>query len=164
MLGGLARVDLHKDAKPFLLTFYVGNEVDLHPTRTDKSEDVLKRQVGKMLKPPIVEGDDDESRMERIGMLGGMEEHIYTIHGKGWKEAAADLTIRGLGWFSVTGSGDAKIKVTVPKGVEVNMREESLMPKDVWQNTGKFTGHKMIKKGKPQKGTRKPRTKKKGGN
>ncbi|GMH72668.1 hypothetical protein TrRE_jg10990 [Triparma retinervis] len=164
MLGGLARVDVHPDCKAFMLTFFVGNEVVLHPTKTEKSGSVMERQVGKMLTPPIVEDDDDEKRRERVDMLGGTDEHIYTIHGKGWKEAAADLTIRGLGWFSVTGAGDAKIKVTVPKGTDVTMREDSLMPKDVWQNTGRFTGHKMVKKGKPQKGNRKPRPKKKGKN
>mmetsp|Transcript_20230 Transcript_20230/g.42399 ORF Transcript_20230/g.42399 Transcript_20230/m.42399 type:complete len:698 (-) Transcript_20230:3-2096(-) len=161
MLGGLARVDVHPDCKPFLLTFFVGNEVSLHPTKTEKSEQLLERQLGKMLTPPLIEEDNADMRMERLEKLGGSEEYIYTIHGKGWKEAAADLTIRGLGWFSVTGAGDAKIKVTVPKGTDVTMRADSLMPRDVWQNTGKFTGHKMIKKGKPQKGRNpKPRKKK----
>jgi len=62
MLGGLARVDVHPDCKSFLLTFFVGNEVTLHPTKTEKSESVLERQVGKMLTPPVVEVGEGEER------------------------------------------------------------------------------------------------------
>ena len=74
--------------------------------------------------------------------------------GKGWKESAADITLRGLGWVSIVGAGTASINVRVPKGVGVDVRPP-LMPFDHWQYTGKFTGGRAINRTGYTKGKKK---------
>lgn len=64
----------------------------------------------------------------------------------GWKVASGDISIRGLGWVSITGVGLAELEVRMPKGVGVTFREDSLLPMDIWDYTGKWSGGRMIKK------------------
>jgi hypothetical protein len=92
-----------------------------------------------MLTPPLAPGP------ERIAELGEFEEHILNIQGMGWKEAAADISLTGLGWVAVTGPGDAKIKISVPKGIGVLVRPP-LMPFDVWEVASKYTGGRAVRK------------------
>ena len=92
-----------------------------------------------MLTPPLEPGPE---RMEEIGEF---EEHILDIQGMGWKEAAADISLTGLGWVAVTGAGSAKVKVSVPKGIGVLVRPP-LMPFDVWEVAAKYTGGRAVRK------------------
>ncbi|GMH92922.1 hypothetical protein TL16_g12489 [Triparma laevis f. inornata] len=109
MIGGVGRIDLHEDCKSFLITVFVSNEVKVHPCKTEKAEELLEKHFGGMLSPPVCE---EGNRGERLNELreGGWEDHVFRIDGKGWKEAAADVTLLGLGWFSITGSGEAKVR------------------------------------------------------
>jgi hypothetical protein len=137
LVGGLARIEL-MDSRPFLFTFFVANDIKLHPTDASRADDVLRRHVGEMLTPPF--GADRLDQLER-----GMEEHIIEVKGTGWKEAAADISLTGLGWVTITGAGTARVKVSVPKGVAVGLRPP-LMPYDVWETTAKFTGSRAVRK------------------
>ena len=92
-----------------------------------------------MLTPPLEPGP------ERMAQLGEFTEHILEINGEGWKEAAADITLRGLGWIAVTGAGKAKVRIMVPKGIGVAIRPP-LMPLDVWETTAKYTGGRAVRK------------------
>jgi len=69
------------------------------------------------------------------------------IQGEGWLKSRQDIVISGLGWLSVTGSGQCKVRVTVPSGTSVAVRP-SLMPYEAQHNTAKFTGGRLVKKGK----------------
>jgi hypothetical protein len=137
LVGGLARVEL-ADGKPFLFTFFVANDVKLHPTDASRAGDVLRRHAGEMITPPF--GAD---RLDQI--LGDMEEHVIEVQGAGWREAAADISLTGLGWVTVTGAGTAKVRVSVPRGVAVALRPP-LMPYDVWETTAKFTGSRAVRR------------------
>jgi hypothetical protein len=77
--------------------------------------------------------------------IGDFEDHVLTIDGAGWKEAAADISLTGLGWVAVTGPGRATVKVSVPKGVGVSLRPP-LMPFDIWDSTAKYTGTRAVRK------------------
>lgn len=134
MVGGLARVGIISDSKPFLLTFFVANDIKLHPTDSDKADHIIEKHTGKMLTPPL-------EKREKIKW----ENHDIEIDGAGWKEAAADITLRGLGWVAVTGAGKANVRVTVPKGIGVAVRPP-LMPFDVWEVASRYTGGKAIRK------------------
>jgi len=149
LVGGLARVELLEPSRPFFFTFFVANEIKLHPTDAERVDDILKEHVGKMLTPPLA--------LERMEQLGEFETHIIDIEGTGWREAAADITLTGLGWVAVTGVGMAKVKITVPKGIGVMLRPP-LMPMDVQDSTAKYTGGRAVRKtaktkhGKSRKG------------
>ena len=143
LVGGLARIEVVGDTKPFLFTFFVSNEIKLHPTDATKADDFVAKHAGEMLTPPLAPGPE---RMEQIGE--------FDIQGAGWKEAAADITLRGLGWVAVTGAGKAQVKISVPKGVGISVRPP-LMPFDVWEATAKYTGGRSVRKsGKSKSGKR----------
>lgn len=139
MVGGLARIEVIGDSKPFLFTFFVANEIKLHPTSTERADDFIKKHAGSMLTPPFEPG------AERMEQIGEFESHVFDIDGAGWKEAAADITLTGLGWVAVTGAGTAKVKLSVPKGIGVSVRPP-LMPFDVWEVASKYTGSRATRK------------------
>lgn len=139
LVGGLAKIEVIGDSKPFLFTFFVANDIKLHPTDSSKADDYIAKHVGNELTPPLEPG------AERLSQLGEFESHEVDIEGAGWKEAAADITLRGLGWVAVTGSGSAKVKISVPKGIGVSVRPP-LMPYDIWEVTAKYTGSRAVRK------------------
>jgi 30S ribosome assembly GTPase len=138
LVGGLARIEL-VDSKPFFFTFFVANDIKLHPTDASRADDFVRNHAGGMLTPPLAPGP------ERLEQLGEFEEHVIDIQGRGWQEAAADITLTGLGWVAVTGAGTAKVRVSVPKGIGVVVRPP-LMPFDVWEATAKYTGGRAVRK------------------
>lgn len=139
MVGGLAKIEVIGDSKPFLFTFFVANDIKLHPTSSDRAEDFIKKHAGGMLTPPLEPG------AERMEELGQFDTHIFDIDGVGWKEAAADITLTGLGWVAVTGAGTVKVKLSVPKGIGISVRPP-LMPFDVWEVASKYTGSRATRK------------------
>jgi hypothetical protein len=139
LIGGLARIELVGDCKPFLFTFFVSNDIKLHPTDSSRADEYIAKHAGEVLTPPLAPGPE---RMEQIGEF---EDHIIDIEGSGWKEAAADISLTGLGWIAVTGAGMAKVKISVPKGIGVSVRPP-LMPMDIWETTAKYTGGRAVRK------------------
>ncbi len=137
LIGGLAQIEVIEDSKPFLLTFFVSNDVRLHPTDSSKAKEFREKHAGALLTPPL--------SADRIDEIGEMESHTVEIEGMGWKNAAADIAIRGLGWVSVTGAGPAKLRVSVPKGIGISVRPP-IMPFDVWESTARFTGGRAVRK------------------
>lgn len=148
LVGGLAKIELIGDCKPFLFTFFVANEIKLHMTDSERADEVIANHVGKMLRPPLEPGP------ERVAEIGEFEYHEIDVEGEGWKKAAADITLRGLGWVAVTGAGVAKVRIGVPKGIGITVRPP-LMPFDVWEATAKYTGGRAVRKsGKSRSGKR----------
>lgn len=127
------------DSRPFLFTFFVANEIKLHPTDSSRADEFRQNHAGGMLTPPLEPGP------ERLEEIGEFESHVVEIEGAGWKEAAADITLTGLGWVAITGAGKAQVKISVPKGIGVSIRPP-LMPFDVWEVAAKYTGGKAIRK------------------
>lgn len=148
LIGGLARIEVIGDSKPFLFTFFVSNEIKLHPTKADKADEFLQKHTGDMITPPLDPGP------ERLKQIGELEHHDIEIDGAGWKEAGADITLRGIGWVAVTGPGTAKVRVSVPTGIGVSVRPP-LMPFDIWEATARYTGGRAVRKsGKSKSGKR----------
>lgn len=141
LVGGLARIELIGDSKPFLFTFFVANDIKLHPTDVSRADDFVQKHIGEMLTPPLQPG------LERLEQMGKFEEHVVDIQGMGWKEAAADIALTGLGWVAVTGAGSAKVKISVPKGIGISVRPP-LMPYDIWETTARYTGSRAVRRTK----------------
>jgi len=150
LIGGLARIELIGDSRPFLFTFFVANGIKLHMTDSSKVDEFIQKHIGTILVPPL-------GGLDRLEQFGGLDSHVIDVEGTGWKEAAADITLTGLGWVAVTGAGMATVKVSVPKGVTVSLRPP-LMPFDIWESTAKYTGSRAVRKttktkyGKKRKG------------
>ena len=151
LVGGLARVEVIGDSRPFLFTFFVANDIKLHPTDSKRADEFVEKHAGGMLTPPLEPGE------QRMSEIGDFDSHIIDVEGVGWKEAAADISLTGLGWVAVTGAGTVKIKVSVPKGIGISVRPP-LMPFDIWEVAAKYTGGKAVRKvskskyGKKRKG------------
>jgi hypothetical protein len=143
LIGGLAKIEVVDDSKPFLLTFFVSNDIKLHVTDSIKADAFIASHVGGMLTPPL-----DLATQER---LGEFESHAIEVEGFGWKEAAADITLRGLGWFAVTGPGVAKLRISVPKGTGISVRPP-LMPFDALESAARYTGGRATRKSTKSKG------------
>mmetsp|Transcript_6484 Transcript_6484/g.16017 ORF Transcript_6484/g.16017 Transcript_6484/m.16017 type:complete len:762 (+) Transcript_6484:241-2526(+) len=145
LVGGLAKVEVIGDSKPFLFTFFVANDIKLHPTDSNRAQSFVEKHTGTLLTPPLAPG------RERMEQIGEFDYHTIEIDGAGWKEAAADITLTGLGWVAVTGSGRVKLRIGVPKGIGVSVRPP-LMPYDIWEVAAKYTGAKAIRKPSKAKG------------
>lgn len=93
LVGGLARIEIINDSKPFLFTFFVGNDIKLHPTSVVKADDFIAKHAGKILTPPLGNGPE---RMEEIGEF---ETHDLEIDGMGWNDRVQDfiMTRKGNG-------------------------------------------------------------------
>jgi hypothetical protein len=148
LIGGFAKIELiGETTKPFFFTIYVANEIKLHPTDSARADEFIQNHIGGMLTPPLT--------LERYKELGEFEQHEIVVEGMGWKEAAADIALTGLGWVAVTGAGQALVRVSVPKGIGVSLRPP-LMPFDVWETTASYTGGRAVRKvKKPRFGTKK---------
>lgn len=101
-IGALARIDfLSGDDKYF--TFFIPPHVTLHKTQTLKADSVLENHSGTLLRP--------------VYSLSGMElvKHEISLNCNDFKEANFDISIEGLGWFSVQGKGFITIMLHLPE-------------------------------------------------
>jgi hypothetical protein len=128
------------------MTFFVSNEVKLHPTDTERVPDFLAAHTGTLVSPPHSPTRRDE--------LGPYDSYIFDVEGKSWYESECDLVIAGLGWVSITGTGKCKVKITAPRGISVTQRP-ALLPFESTGSTAKFSGGRIVrkarKKGKGEK-------------
>lgn len=134
-VGGLCKVTLGESQYgSMLLTFFVDDSVVLHPTK-NKNFDVEAR-VGDLLKPPF---DVERYRTLRSNSTTT----TFAVEGRGFDEAAIDVVLSGIGWFSVTGSGDCAVEVDGPANMLVTTRQP-LLPFEAKYNTAKYTGGKLV--------------------
>ena len=139
LLGGLARVEV-VDAPlgAFFLTFYVAPTLTLHPTSAKNADAAFReKHAGGLLSPPF--------DSERVAELGDFESHTVEIDGRGFEGAAADVTLAGLGWLAVYGSGRCSLRVSALPGVAVSTREPLLPFEDLRRTTAKFTGGRVLR-------------------
>jgi hypothetical protein len=80
-----------------------------------------------------------------VQALGPFETVEFTLQNDSWKKSNNDIVIAGLGWISITGTGECKVSVTVPKGTSVDIRR-ALLPYEASHSTVSFTGGKLLKK------------------
>jgi ribosome biogenesis GTPase A len=141
LIGGMAQIEM-LEGKPFFITCFFSNELKVHPTDSIKAESVIQKHIGHLILPP--------SSFTRWLELGDRIQHDYDIDGKGWKEAAQDIVINGLGWISITGSGTCKIRVTAPSGISIQSRK-SILPYEATQSTVRYTGGRILQNAKRSK-------------
>ena len=136
MIGCLATIEL-VEGRPFFFTFFVSNNIKLHPTDATRASEFAEKHIGNLIFPP--------STVERLAELGPFESKEFEIEGDSWKKSLNDIVIAGLGWVAITGTGVCRVKVTVPVGTSVGLRS-SLMPFEASHSTVKFTGGRIEKK------------------
>jgi hypothetical protein len=63
--------DCPLQGRPFFFTFFVSNEVKLHPTSSDRADDFLRRHVGDLVDPP-----GTVERLDAIGPFVGQDVEV----------------------------------------------------------------------------------------
>lgn len=63
-------VDLQ--GKAFFFTVFVSNDIFVHPTSSEKADNFIQTQIGKMLTPP--------ASMERIEALGKPVSEVFEVN------------------------------------------------------------------------------------
>lgn len=108
--GGLCRIDVLQTARDDyqpIFQMFSGHNIVYHQTNQKKAEELHKRQLGKLLKPPFT-----DMAYETIAW----KEHRLTI------QEGTDLTISGLGWINVK-RGPLEINLIVPEGLGFHQRK-----------------------------------------
>ena len=119
-LGALCRIDLLSgDDKYF--TFFVPSHVTIHKTPILKADSVYEKHAGVLLRPSY---NDRPQEIE-------FEKHELALNCNDFKTANFDVSIEGLGWFSVQGKGFCNIMLHLPKDIKYHVRNESMMPFEV---------------------------------
>lgn len=110
-LGALARVDfLSGDDKFF--TFIMPPHVTIHRTPILKAPSVYEKHAGILLRPTYT-ADPQATKFVN---------HELAMNCNDFKLANFDVSIEGLGWFSVQGKGFVNMMLHLPKGVKYHIR------------------------------------------
>ncbi|KAG8465781.1 hypothetical protein KFE25_005351 [Diacronema lutheri] len=139
LLGGLARVDVLESgfAQAVVLAAHVAPALTLHPTSLERADAVRAQHCGAMLTPPL-------GGAERLRALGDLETTDIEVEGVGFRRAAADIAIGGIGWLAVVGDGLIRLRVHAPKGVRVVPREPLNPNIDGTRGNARFTGTRVV--------------------
>lgn len=71
LIGGLARIEL-LDSRPFFLTFFISNEIKLHPTDSLKADEFIQKHIGSLVFPP--------ASMARLEELSPFESKYFSVN------------------------------------------------------------------------------------
>lgn len=92
-------------------TVYASNQLNIHRTKLENAEELRANHLGEKLLTPPSKND--------LAKISGWEVHEFTI-----KYPKTDIVISGLGWIVVNKiKGPIKVRVKVPSGVKVQLRE-----------------------------------------
>jgi ribosome biogenesis GTPase A len=123
LVGALARLEVVSGVSATISCF-ISPKITLHVCNTGKAEELLKRKAGTFLYPPHLSPEmggvhpivSEEWVKHRVRVFGGPS------------VSKDDISIPGLGWFSINGNGHKVIDVWLPPGVEL-FRRPSMLPK-----------------------------------
>ena len=119
-LGALCRLDLISGSDKFF-TFYVPLNIPIHRTPLERAEQVYLDRAGTLLGPTY---DEKPENVE-------FERHEISLDCTQFKLANFDVSIEGLGWFSVQGTGFITMFLNLPFGIKYHIRDTPMRPHEV---------------------------------
>ncbi|XP_062117925.1 GTP-binding protein BRASSINAZOLE INSENSITIVE PALE GREEN 2, chloroplastic [Humulus lupulus] len=115
-VGGLMRLDLvEASVQTIYVTIWASPNVSLHMGKIENAEETWKKHVGIRLQPPI--------GIERASEIGSWEGRDLKVSGTSWDTNSLDVSLAGLGWFSLGLKGEATLKLWTFDGIEITRRE-----------------------------------------
>ncbi|KAJ6747552.1 GENETIC INTERACTOR OF PROHIBITINS 3 MITOCHONDRIAL [Salix koriyanagi] len=115
-VGGLMRLDLNQaSVQTIYVTVWASPNVSLHMGKMENADEFWKNHIGVRLQPPT--GED------RASELGKWEEREIRVSGTSWDTNSIDISVAGLGWFSVGLKGEATLTLWTYDGIEITLRE-----------------------------------------
>uniref|UniRef100_A0A0D9WPY9 Uncharacterized protein n=1 Tax=Leersia perrieri TaxID=77586 RepID=A0A0D9WPY9_9ORYZ len=119
-IGGLARLDVLKaSVQTIYITVWASPSVSLHLGKTENAEELRDKHFGVRLQPPL--------GPERVAELGHWTERHIDLSGVSWDVNSMDITISGLGWYSLGLKGNATVAVWTFDGIDVTQREAMIL-------------------------------------
>lgn len=110
LIGGIAKMDFVSGSKTNF-TFYLSNNVDLHRTKLDRSNDVFDTLVTQGKIKPI---------STSITSMSSLIKHSIVL-----PKNKVDVVILGLGWININGNGQ-ELEIWAPEGVNIQVREPKI--------------------------------------
>ncbi|CAK9313777.1 unnamed protein product [Citrullus colocynthis] len=115
-VGGLVRLDLNQaSVETVYVTVWASPNVSLHLGKIQNADEIWKKHAGIRLQPPI--------GVDRASEIGKWEEREVKISGTSWVVNSIDISIAGLGWFSLGLKGEATLTLWIYNGMEITLRE-----------------------------------------
>ncbi|XP_028271583.1 nitric oxide-associated protein 1 [Parambassis ranga] len=123
-VGALARIDFLQGEKSCWLSVMASSQVPVHVTSLEKADGVYQKHAGHQLLGVPVGGSE---RMKDFPALVPQE---VQVDGRGYLEAAADITLSSIGWVAVTAvAGDQLLlRVHGPQAAGFGLRTPPLLP------------------------------------
>lgn len=115
-VGGLMRLDLIQcSLETIYVTVWASPSVSLHMGKIDSAGELRNNHFGIRLQPPI--------GLHRTTELGKWEGREFKVNGSSWEVNSVDLSVSGLGWFSLGLKCEATVVLWTFEGIEVTKRE-----------------------------------------
>lgn len=123
-VGALARIDFLQGGKSCWFSVMASSRVPVHITSTEKAASIYEKHAGHALLGVPVGGSE---RMERFPAL--VPEDLV-MEGRGYLEAAADITLSSAGWVAVTAVSGERVELRVhgPAAAGFGLRAPPLLP------------------------------------
>uniref|UniRef100_A0A1A8II44 Nitric oxide associated 1 n=1 Tax=Nothobranchius kuhntae TaxID=321403 RepID=A0A1A8II44_NOTKU len=143
-VGALARIDFLQGGKSCWFSVLTSSQVPVHVTSLEKADGIYEKHAGRaLLGVPV----GDSERMESFPSLVPQD---VCLEGRGYLEAAADITLSSAGWVAVTAiAGDqVQLRVHGPAAAGYGLRTSPLLPHIVsqkGQRVRKSTAYKPVK-------------------
>ncbi|CAN1256319.1 GTP-binding protein BRASSINAZOLE INSENSITIVE PALE GREEN 2, chloroplastic, partial [Linum perenne] len=115
-VGGLARLDLiQASVETIYITVWASPSISLHMGKLETADEFYSNHVGVRLQPPV--------GIERAEELGEWESREIKVTGSSWDVNSIDISIAGLGWFSIGLKGEATLSLRTFDSVEITLRD-----------------------------------------
>lgn len=115
-VGALMRLDVtHASVETIYVSVWASPNVSLHMGKIENADEILTNHAGTRLQPPI--GED------RISELGKWEKREIKISGVSWDVNSVDISVAGLGWFSLGLKGEATLTLYTYDGIDITLRD-----------------------------------------
>ncbi|TYK22013.1 GTP-binding protein BRASSINAZOLE INSENSITIVE PALE GREEN 2 [Cucumis melo var. makuwa] len=136
-VGGLVRLDLNQaSVETIYVTVWASPNVSLHLGKIENADEIWKKHAGIRLQPPI--------GVDRASEIGKWAEREVKISGTSWVVNSIDISIAGLGWFSLGLKGEATLTLWIDNGIEVTLREPLVLDRALFLERPGFWLSKAI--------------------
>ncbi|XP_037531105.1 nitric oxide-associated protein 1 [Nematolebias whitei] len=123
-VGALARIDFLQGGQSCWFSVMASNRVPVHITHLDKADKVYEKHAGDILLGVPAGGS------ERMKQFPALVPQDFTLEGRSYLEAAADITLSSAGWVALTAvEGDqVQVRVHGPAAAGIRLRTPPLLP------------------------------------
>ncbi|TVU11362.1 hypothetical protein EJB05_44945, partial [Eragrostis curvula] len=119
-IGGLTRLDVLKSSvQTIYITVWASSNIPLHLGKTENAEELQAKHFGIRLQPPI--------DPERVAELGPWTERRIEVSGASWDVNSVDISVSGLGWYSLGLKGTATVALWTLEGIHVTERDAMIL-------------------------------------